>query len=63
MFAGFSGILVTVIVFLIIGAFSYYTKKFPAYNLNPGGAPGAFEQLLTKYLRLAEFMIGLATGS
>ena len=33
------------------------------YNLDPQGKAGAFEPLLQKYLRLAEFTIGLATGS
>jgi hypothetical protein len=38
-------------------------KKVQFYNLDPKGKEGAFEPLLQKYLRLAEFMIGLATGS
>lgn len=38
-------------------------KKIPSYNLDPKGEKGAFEPLLQKYLRLAEFTIGLATGS
>jgi hypothetical protein len=38
-------------------------KKIEAYNLDPRGREGAFEPLLQKYLRLSEFMIGLATGS
>ena len=33
------------------------------YNLDPQGRPGTFEPLLQKYLHLAEFIIGLATGS
>jgi hypothetical protein len=63
MFAGFSTVIVMVSVFVVIGTVCYGTKKFPAYNLDPGGASGTFEPLLAKYLRLAEFMIGLATGS
>lgn len=38
-------------------------RKIPAYNLDPYGKSGAFEPLLQKYLRLAEFTISLATGS
>jgi len=60
-----------VIAFLILAGlpFALWTgiysrrKKIPAYNLDPKGKEGAFEPLLQKYLRLAEFMIGLATGS
>jgi hypothetical protein len=33
------------------------------YNLDPQGRPGAFEPFLQKYLHLAEFIIGIATGS
>jgi len=33
------------------------------YNLEPQGRAGAFEPLLQKYLRLAELIISLATGS
>ena len=42
---------------------AFVSKKHPAYNLDPRGVEGAFEPLLTKYLRAAEFVIGLATGS
>lgn len=42
---------------------SYSLKKFDAYNMDPLGKPGTFEPILAKYLHLAEFLIGLATGS
>lgn len=38
-------------------------RKIAAYDFDPQGKPGAFDPLLQKYLRLGEFMIGLATGS
>jgi hypothetical protein len=41
----------------------YFTKEHAAYNLDPLAKPGAFEPLLSKYIRAAEFVIGLATGS
>jgi hypothetical protein len=62
-FPGFSGIMLGAVVFVVIGALSYLTKKDVPYNLDPQGKAGAFEPFLVKYLRLAEFMIGLATGS
>ena len=63
MFAGFWGLATAIIVLVILGAVRYSIKKFPAYNLDPQGKPGAFEPLLQKYLHLAEYTIGLATGS
>ena len=38
-------------------------KKSDAYNLGPGGDPKAYEPILARYIRFAEFMVGLATGS
>ena len=62
-FPGFSGVVLGAAIFVVIFLFSYYTKKFQAYNFDPQGKPGAFEPFMTRYLRLAEFIIGLATGS
>jgi lysylphosphatidylglycerol synthetase-like protein (DUF2156 family) len=62
-FPGFSGVILGALIFLVIGASSFFTKEHETYNLDPKDKPGAFEPFLAKYLRLAEFMIGLATGS
>lgn len=62
-FAGFSGTLTGVLILLSIGLLACFSKKHAAYNLDPLGAKGAFEPLLVKYLRAAEFVIGLATAS
>ena len=63
-FAGFEGLIIPVILVLVIWCNRYRArKKIPTYDLDPQGRPGAFEPLLQKYLRLAEFTIGLATGS
>lgn len=63
-FPGFSGVLTVAIVPLAIWITRYTPRRrVPSYNLDPLGKPGAFEPLLQKYLRLTEFMIGLATGS
>lgn len=62
-FAGFSGTLTGVLILLSIGLLACFSKKQAAYNLDPLGAKGAFEPLLVKYLRAAEFFIGLATAS
>jgi hypothetical protein len=62
-FSGFSGVVTVVTTSSGIGICSYRVrKKVSSYNHDPGGRPGAFEPFLQKYLRLAEFLIGLATG-
>lgn len=63
MFAGFSGALLGLLIFPCFYSILYFTKEFEAYNLDPQGKAGAFEPFLVKYIRLSEFMIGLATGS
>ena len=62
-FAGFSGVVLGGSVFAAIGSLLYFTKEHEFYDLDPKGTPGAFEPFLARYLRLAEFLIGLATGS
>ena len=39
------------------------TKKYATYNLGPGGNAKEYEPLMNRYIRLAEFMIGAASGS
>src|SRR5205823_3712848 len=58
--AGFATALV-----ILIGVFlmSYGAKRFDRYNLDPQGRAGAFEPFLARYIRTAEFIVGLATGS
>lgn len=64
LFPGFSGIVTVLIISLIIWTTSYkIRRKVPSYNLDPQGRAGAFEPLLQKYIRFAEFLIGLSTGS
>jgi hypothetical protein len=63
LFAGFSGAIAGPLLFALIWAVCYRGKEFESYNLDPQGKPGAFEPLLTKYIRASEFIIGLATGS
>jgi len=62
-FTGFSGVVIGPLILTGLWTVSYLTKQFESYHLDPKGKPGAFEPLLTKYIRAAEFIIGLATGS
>jgi hypothetical protein len=39
------------------------TRNPGTYDLDPKGIHGAFEPFLTKYLRIGEFIVGLASGS
>ena len=41
---------------------TYFTKASGPFNLDPQGVKNAFEPFLAKYLRMAEFIIGIATG-
>jgi hypothetical protein len=50
-------------VFCSLWTVCYINKEFESYNLDPQAKPGAFEPLLSKYIRASEFIIGLATGS
>ena len=60
---GSAGLACGVLFFLAIWAMSYRTKSGGPFNFDPKGEKGAFEPFMAKYLRLAEFIIGLATGS
>lgn len=62
-FPGFSGIVLGLFYFGLVYLLSYLEHKGGPFNLDPDGKPGAYEPFLAKYLRLAEFIIGLATGS
>jgi hypothetical protein len=63
LFPGFSGTVCTIARGLAVWIERRRSKEFEAYNLGPGGDPRAYEPILTRYIRFAEFMIGLATGS
>lgn len=64
MFPGISGIVVTLGIAIVVGlVVAIRSRMYPAFAFGPPGQPGAFEPVLARYLRLAEFTIGLATGS
>jgi hypothetical protein len=43
--------------------FRRVSKQHSEYNLGPGGDPHEYEPIMNRYIRLAEFIIGAATGS
>jgi hypothetical protein len=61
--AGSTGIVGGPLIVVVLGMGLYFTKQHEAYNLEPRNVPNAFEPFLVKYIRLAEFIVGLATGS
>jgi hypothetical protein len=63
LFPGFSGTLSTIAIGAIVWAERRASKTSASYNLGPGGDPKDYEPILARYIRFAEFMIGLATGS
>jgi hypothetical protein len=60
---GFSGAVIGPIVLFSVWAACYRNKESEWYNLDPQAKPGAYEPLLSKYIRASEFIIGLATVS
>ena len=62
-FVGFTGLVLGPVIFGAIFFARNSGRKNVAYNLDPQGVPGAFDALLTKYIKAAEFIIGIATGS
>jgi hypothetical protein len=62
-FPGFSGSITSLAILALTWTFCRFTKKHATYNLGPGGDPRAYEPIMNRYLRLAEFTIGAATGS
>jgi hypothetical protein len=62
-FPGFSGAVFALLAFGVIFMLSYCTHEPGPFELDPPGKPGGYEPFLTKYLRVSEFVIGLATGS
>jgi hypothetical protein len=63
LFPGSNGLFVGLAVFPLIWTPIYFTREHEAYNLDPQNKWNAFEPFLVKYLRVSEFIIGLATGS
>jgi hypothetical protein len=62
-FVGFTGLMLGPAIFGAIFLARISGRKDVAYNLDPKGVPGAFDPLLTKYIKAAEFIIGIAVGS
>jgi hypothetical protein len=60
---GSGGLIVGFVALVAIGLFSYLRLGKGPFNMDPQGKPGALEPILAKYIRLGEFVIGLATGS
>jgi hypothetical protein len=60
---GICGLIVGLVVFPLIGLPIYFSLAKGPFNLDPQDKWNAFEPFLAKYLRLGEFIVGLATGS
>ena len=63
LFPGFSGSVCTIALWVAVWVNRRSSKQFEKYNLGPDGDPKTYEPILARYIRFAEFMIGLATGS
>jgi hypothetical protein len=60
---GIYGLLTGLAVLISMWTVTYLTREVGPFNLDPGGKPGAFEPFLAKYVRVGEFVVGLAAGS
>jgi len=60
---GAPGLIVGLGVFPLLGLPIYLSLGEGPFNLDPLNVWNAFEPFLAKYLRLGEFIVGLATGS
>jgi hypothetical protein len=60
---GVYGLLVGLAILVAIWLLTYYTRGAGRFNLDPKGIPGTFDPILAKYLRVSEFIVGLAAGS
>jgi hypothetical protein len=59
---GISGLIVGLAIFLLIATCAYLSRGPGPFDLDPQAKPGGFEPFLAKYVRVSEFIIGLATG-
>jgi hypothetical protein len=63
-FPGFAAVVIGALSFGVIFLLAYREHKSSgSFKLDPPGKAGGYEPFLAKYLRLGEFVIGLATGS
>jgi hypothetical protein len=64
-FTGFCGLVVGVVVFLIVWLVAYLSvrRRGDLFDFDAGGESGEFEKLLTTYLDISKFIVGLASGS
>lgn len=60
---GTSGLLVGVGIFLLIWIIAHWRTPEGSYHFDAHGQKGSFEKLLSLYLRVAEVIVGLASGS
>src|SRR5713226_510052 len=60
---GISGLLVGLGIFLGIGTYASFRIGPGQFIMDPHERPSAFEPFIARYIRAAEFIVGLATGS
>lgn len=63
LFPGFTGLATAILIVIVAGLVARFGKKYESYDIDPRGEPGTFEPILARYLRIAEFIVGLDTGS
>ena len=62
-FPGFYGVLVGVGLFCVVWIIALCRTREETYEMDPLGERAAFEPLLTIYMDIAKFVLGLASAS
>ncbi len=62
-FPGFAGIVVGICVFFVIWGLAALQAGKGPFNMDAHQEKGAFEPLLSNYLDIAKFVLGIASGS
>jgi len=63
MFNGLRGIVTGVVVFVVVWLLASMGTQGKSFDFDARGEKGAFQPLLSTYLDLAKFVLGLASGS
>ena len=63
MFNGLGGILTGIVVFVVVWLLAWICTKGESFDFDARREKGAFQPLLSTYLDLTKFVLGLASGS
>jgi hypothetical protein len=62
-FPGMRGVFLSLVIPVVLWFLFFFTKSSQSYSFDLPDRPGSFEPYMAKYLKIAETLIGLASGS